>query len=156
MGKPENHRVSRWWRKWGSWRKGSLKFEYGVLILPPSCTFVKLTEISRVKILNKHCITLNFSMLLGSTNLYFSPSLGGFLPLFLQIHFFFLLLQSLPHLPLELLYHDSVSLHYILSPGFRRWTHKRRRPKQHCKTLKTKLKLEPEPTENKPRHTIKS
>ena len=88
MGKPESQRVSRWWRKWGSWRKGTLKFEYRVLILPPSCTFVKLTEISRVKTLNKHCITLNFAVLLGSTNLYFSPNLGGFLPLFLQIHFF--------------------------------------------------------------------
>ena len=69
--------------------KGNLKFEYGVLILPPSCTFVKLTEISRVKTLNKHCITLNFAVLLVSTNVYFSPNLGGFLPFFLQIHFFF-------------------------------------------------------------------
>ena len=33
-------------------------------------------------------IHLNFAVFLGSTNLYFSPNLGGFLPLFLQIHFF--------------------------------------------------------------------
>ena len=32
-------------------------------------------------------IHLNFAVLLGSTNLYFPPNLGGFLPLFLQIHF---------------------------------------------------------------------
>ena len=117
MGKPESQRVSRWWRKWGSWRKGTLKFEYRVLILPPSCTFVKLTEISRVKTLNKHCITLNFAVLLGSTNLYFSPNLGGFLPLFLQIHFFFfLLLQSslffLWNIYIMILYH-YITLHTL-------------------------------------------
>lgn len=117
----EPERVSRWWRKWGSWRKGTLKLEYGVLILPPSCTYVKLTEISRVKTLNKHCSTLNFAVLLGSTNVYFSPNLGGFLPLFLQIHFFFLLLQSLPPLPpgTSISWFCIITLHYVLSPVFR-------------------------------------
>lgn len=121
MGKPENQRVSRWWRKWGIWRKGTLKFEYGVLILPPSCTFVKLTEISRVKILNKHCITLNFAMLLGSTNLYFSPSLGGFLPLFLQIHFFSSPASVSPSSSsgTSISWFYIITLCYILSPGFR-------------------------------------
>ena len=57
MGSPGNQRVSRRLRKWVSWRKGTSKLEYGILISPPSCTYVKLTIISRAKALKKLCVT---------------------------------------------------------------------------------------------------